>query len=183
MKVYIIRHGESETNRAGLWTGWIDAPLTEKGRDEAALLRDFLARVSFDRIYSSDLVRATTTADIAIPGCSYEKTAKLREINVGSLAGTSLSKKINIGEDGYAPFSGESREEFLCRVREFMHKLERSDCENVAIFSHAGWLRSFLDMVLGVRLSRKNVCCKNCAVAVFEYSESVWKLHSLINLF
>ena len=183
MKVFIIRHGESETNRDGLWTGWLDAPLTEKGRAEAALLKEFLSRVSFDRIYSSDLVRATTTADIAIPDCRYEKTPQLREINVGNLAGTPLSQKINVGEDGYSRFFGESRGEFVGRVEEFMHKLECLDSENVAIFSHAGWLRSFLDIVLGVRLSRKNVCCKNCAVAVFEYSESVWKLYSLINSF
>lgn len=31
MKLYIVRHGESETNRKGLWTGWLDVALTDKG--------------------------------------------------------------------------------------------------------------------------------------------------------
>ena len=33
MRVYIVRHGESQNNKDKLWTGWYDAPLTEKGRE------------------------------------------------------------------------------------------------------------------------------------------------------
>ena len=33
MKLWMIRHGESETNRLGQWTGWLDAALTDKGRE------------------------------------------------------------------------------------------------------------------------------------------------------
>ena len=34
MRVYVIRHGESETNRAKRWTGWVDAHLTDKGKED-----------------------------------------------------------------------------------------------------------------------------------------------------
>ena len=50
MRVYVIRHGESESNRDGVWTGWIDAPLTEKGRVDAAAVGIILSGVSFDKI-------------------------------------------------------------------------------------------------------------------------------------
>ena len=33
MKVYVIRHGESETNKIHYWTGWLDVSLTDKGRE------------------------------------------------------------------------------------------------------------------------------------------------------
>jgi len=187
MKVWIIRHGESESNRDGLWTGWLDAPLTEQGRADAASVRGLLSNVSFDKIYSSDLLRAECTAKIAIPGCKYETDPALREINVGNLAGKPLDAvKDNSGKpankDGYAIFGGESSGDFHARVAGFMHRLEGLNYSNVAIFSHAGWLRTALDFAVGIRLPRKNICCNNCAAAVFEYSDSIWKLHSWINL-
>ena len=87
MYVYVIRHGESESNRDGLWTGWLDAPLTDHGRADAKRAGEFLANISFDRIVSSDLSRAKETAEIAVPGANYETSALLREIDVGRLAG------------------------------------------------------------------------------------------------
>jgi probable phosphoglycerate mutase len=184
----VIRHGESETNRAKQWTGWLDVSLTDKGKADAALAGKLLSRVAFDKIYTSDLARAKNTAEIAIPGCVYESTPRLREVNVGNLAGKPLdaamdSRNQPMNKDGYANFGGESNEEFYCRVATFMKSLEELDCQNVALFCHAGWLRNALDFVVGTRLPRKNVSCNNCAVAVFEYDGSTWKLHSWINLY
>ena len=188
MRVWMIRHGESETNKNRLWTGWLDAPLTEKGEEEAAAVRGIIAGVSFDKIYSSDLSRAKRTAEIAIPECKYEIMAMLREINVGNIAGKELSVIMDennrpMNKDGYVSFGGESRADFRERIKGFMHFLETSDCENIAVFSHAGVVKTFLDAVLGVELPRKNIRCENCAVAVFEYSDSLWSLHSWINLY
>ena len=41
MRVYAIRHGESENNRLGLWTGWSDVLLTERGIAEAERVGKF----------------------------------------------------------------------------------------------------------------------------------------------
>ncbi len=187
MKVFMIRHGESETNRAGVWTGWLNAALTEKGKEEAALVKNLLAGVKFDKVYSSDLIRAKTTAEIAAPGYAYELTPIVREINVGSIAGKALNVVLDsenkpINKDGYAMFGGESSDEFGGRVAAFMGELEGLSCKNVAVFSHGGFLRRFLNTVLGTQLKRDTICCKNCAVAIFEYEGSSWRLHSWINL-
>ena len=189
MKIWMIRHGESETNRNGLWTGWLDAPLTDKGRKDAALAGEFLSKMTtFDKIYSSDLLRAKNTAEIAIPGCKYETTPTLREINVGNIAGKPLEitkdrNDLSGNKDGYARFGGESQAEFGNRVRAFMEILEGQSCENVAVFSHAGFLRKVLDTVLGIDVPHNNIMCKNCTVAVLEYSDKTWMLHSWINLY
>lgn len=187
MKVWMIRHGESETNRDGLWTGWLDAPLTEKGREDAASAAKLFANVQFDKVYSSDLLRARTTAEIAIPGCTYETTPLLREINVGNIAGKPLGivasrEGISWNKDGYVQFGGESRQQFADRIGAFMKRLETGDYENVAVFSHAGVVRMFLDLVLGIDVPRKNMYCGNCTVAIFEFNSSGWRLHSWINL-
>ena len=187
MKVWVIRHGESVTNRDGLWTGWYDAALTEKGKQDATLARKYLSDVQFDKIYASDLQRARNTAEIAIPGCEYETDAALREVNVGDIAGRPLSivrdennQPRNV--DGYAIFGGESYAEFDVRVSAFMKGLEGLDCENVALFAHGGWLRSSMDFVVGTKLPRKTIKCNNCAIAIYEFNGTAWKLHSWINM-
>jgi len=187
MKVYVIRHGESETNKEQKWTGWLDVHLTDNGKDDARDAGEFLERISFDKIYSSDLVRARETAEIAIPGCRYETSELLREISVGSLAGNPISvvteeQWSDIEKNKYIAFGGESKKDFCDRVSGFMKKLEGLSCENVAVFSHAGWLREMLDIVIGVHIPREKVCCNNCTVAIFEYTNKKWMLHSWINI-
>ena len=68
MRVYVVRHGESETNKIHYMTGWLDVSLTEKGREDALFARSVLEGVEFDKIYSSDLVRALQTDKINVGG-------------------------------------------------------------------------------------------------------------------
>ena len=188
MKLWMIRHGQSETNKAGYWTGWYDAQLTEQGREDALFARQTLTGVHFDKIYSSDLSRAKDTAEIALPDCPYTTTPLLREINVGSIAGKPLSavKDSNgnsLNKDGYECFGGESIVQFRERIEAFMKQaeLDSEHCESIATFCHAGVIRTFTDLALGASLPRTRMMCKNCAVVIFEYKDSVWRLHSWIN--
>ena len=186
MKVFMIRHGESETNRSGSWTGWLDVSLTEKGRAEAEAVGKLISEIKFDKIYVSDLSRAVTTAEIAIPGCEYETLSILREINVGSIAGQPLnvvreSEKAVLDKDGFRIFGGESRAELGDRVKAFREMLEGQNYDYVAVFSHAGFIKKYLDAVLGIDVSLKNILCRNCSLAIFEYSDKSWQLHSWIN--
>ena len=187
MRVYVIRHGESETNSKNRWTGWLDVPLTQKGKEDAGKAGWFLKDICFDKVYASDLSRAVETAQIAAPGYSYELSPLLREINVGILANTDLSfltpeQKQRVKECGYADFGGETEQGFYQRIYQFTKELEASDCETVALFSHAGWLRGMLNTVVGMFLPREHVLCNNCTIAIFEYTAGIWTLHSWITL-
>ena len=185
MRVYLIRHGESENNLARCFTGWMDVALTPKGECDAERAGALLRGIRFDKIYTSDLQRAKRTAEIALPGCVYETSPLLREINVGSLSGKHSSfitdeTRQRIREIGYVEFGGETKQELCDRVAAFMRRLEALDYENVAVFAHAGILLNFLNEVMGAPIGGK-VVCDNCAVAVFEYGEKGWLLHSWIN--
>ena len=57
MKIYFMRHGESENNLNGRMTGWMDAPLTERGVEQARAASVKLRGITFDKVFSSDLVR------------------------------------------------------------------------------------------------------------------------------
>ncbi len=187
MKVYVIRHGQSETNLESKWTGWLDVSLTDKGREDAKSAGKIIQNVIFDKIYTSDLVRARQTAELALPNCCYETSLLLREIDVGTIAGKPLSvltdeQRARVSKQGYTEFDGESREQLYQRINEVMRGLEKSGFENVALFSHAGFMCAMLNAVLGFEISRKNVCCNNCTLAIFEYNNGIWRLHSWINL-
>ena len=179
MKLYFIRHGQSETNLSKCWTGWLDSKLTENGRNDARVAGDFLKGIRFDKVFASDLLRARTTAELALPDYAIELTPVLREISAGSIEGTPIeSVDRSILADGFACFGGETREELSERVRAFLGSVEKLECETVAAFTHGGFIMAVLDEVLGTVLPRKAVKCANCTIAVLEYADGTWMLHS-----
>ena len=185
MKLYLIRHGESETNLAGHYTGWAQVNLTPKGVKDAEGVRPILEGIGFGKIYSSDLIRAKKTAETAIPGCVYEETSLLREINVGSLALkpflASDAPERQLMVDGFKAWGGETNSEFRARATEFLEKLKALDCENVAAFTHAGFLRTTLSIIFSANVNTMNFVCSNCAIVILELKDDRWMLRGLIN--
>lgn len=90
----LIRHGESEWNAEGLFTGWVDAALSERGRAEAARGGELLAEVGLvpDMVHTSVLNRAIQTANIAldVAGLAWlpvRRSWRLNERHYGALQG------------------------------------------------------------------------------------------------
>lgn len=185
MKLYLIRHGESETNLAGHYTGWSQVNLTPKGVRDAEGIRPTLEGIKFDKIFSSDLIRAMKTAETAIPGCVYETSPLLREINLGSLAhkpflpADSEERKLTV--DGFTAFGGESNAEFRARATEFLDKVKTLDYDTVAAFTHAGFLRTTLSILFSANVNTTNFVCSNCCIVILELRNGKWLLSGLIN--
>lgn len=94
MKMIIIRHGESEANYENYWTGWLDVPLTEKGRQQAAAAGAKIAAagINFDGAYTSVLQRAMITCQTVLEVCDQlyipvTKSWRLNERHYGALVG------------------------------------------------------------------------------------------------
>ena len=85
----LARHGESDWNRARRWQGHADRPLTDLGRRQARELAERLAGVELDAVFSSDLRRASETAEIVARSQGLDVTTmpELREVDVGSWSG------------------------------------------------------------------------------------------------
>jgi len=90
----LLRHGESVWNKENLFTGWTDVPLSERGEAEARqagrLMKE--AGLTFDIVFTSLLVRAIRTAEIALEemGLSWlpvERSWRLNERHYGALQG------------------------------------------------------------------------------------------------
>src|SRR6185436_19430347 len=88
----LLRHGESQWNLENRFTGWVDVPLSEKGRAEARAAGEKLKSYTFDRAFTSVLIRAIDTLKIVLEviGQSQipiEKDQALNERMYGELQG------------------------------------------------------------------------------------------------
>lgn len=178
MRLYLIRHGESQANIDRVYAGHVDTPLTERGVEQAASIRLILEKIPFDRVYSSDLARAWDTQKNALPGAVCQTTPLLREFDVGSLAGQSFvwhKDKIAMDRD-YTPYGGESPEMVCARLGRFLEMLELAPCDNVAAFTHHGVVVCMMRKILGDGFDSSLLHSSNCSVHVFEYTDGKWRL-------
>ena len=91
-KLVLLRHGESQWNLENRFTGWVDVPLTDKGRDEARKAGERLVGILFSRGFTSVLMRAMETMDLALAACGQtgiplERDKALNERMYGDLQG------------------------------------------------------------------------------------------------
>lgn len=92
LTIYVIRHGQTEDNVAGRWTGTNDSPLTDVGREHARtsgrLLKEIAGDLSQLDFVSSSLHRAATTMELlreaaGLPATGYRSDRRLMEMDCG----------------------------------------------------------------------------------------------------
>ena len=105
----LLRHGESEWNAKNLFTGWVDVPLTEKGRAEASRGGTLISEAGVlpDVLHTSVLQRAITTAQLTLDECErpwipVRRSWRLNERHYGALQGK--DKKATLEEFGEEQF-------------------------------------------------------------------------------
>jgi len=185
MKLYVIRHGQSEDNVARRHSGWADCSLTEKGMEDAERAGTLLKGIAFDRVFSSDTRRARQTCALALPEAEPEYTPLIRETNVGSLTGMEVDECIRRWGDEYnerrkarnfCPYGGENLAMHMARVREFLAMVQNGGWNTVAAFSHGGSIHCMLDIAMGAEQNKADYPCLNGGVSVFRYENGVWTL-------
>jgi 2,3-bisphosphoglycerate-dependent phosphoglycerate mutase len=105
----LLRHGESEWNKANLFTGWVDVPLSAKGREEAARGGELLTENGLlpDVLHTSLLTRAISTAELALAAADrrwipVRRSWRLNERHYGALQGK--DKAATLAEYGEEQF-------------------------------------------------------------------------------
>ncbi len=93
-KLILLRHGQSEWNALNLFTGWVDVPLSDQGREEAAAGGKLMKEQGIvpDVLFTSMLRRAIMTANLALDACDrhwipVERSWRLNERHYGALQG------------------------------------------------------------------------------------------------
>jgi probable phosphoglycerate mutase len=163
MKLYFVRHGESEANLLREFSNsGVKHPLTEKGVEQARVLAYKLRDIPFACIYSSPVLRAMQTAYIVADGAPVEVTEALREWNVGIYEGTTDPKgwelHRQVQEDWFfhgKPESkmpgGESLVEIKERFIPFIKMLVEQNKDtnrNILCVAHGGLYLAMLPLIL-----------------------------------
>ncbi len=87
IELWLIRHGETEWAISGQHTGITDIPLTDRGRERAKGIREYLHHRSFKKVFVSPLGRARETCAIAGYGDQAIVDPNLAEWNYGDFEG------------------------------------------------------------------------------------------------
>lgn len=94
MKLYLVRHGQSEGNVKNLWYGVSDLPLTQLGREQARQVGEKLRDIPLAAAYASPLSRALDTARLALADrdVPLHIVPDLREQDMGELETLSVAE-------------------------------------------------------------------------------------------
>lgn len=136
-KIIYFVHGTTSDNIEGKCSGWNQVKLTNLGRERAIKLGQIRKDTHFDVIFTSDLIRAIDSANLAFPNIKHIQDKRLRECNYGDLDGK--DKKLVVYEDHIdIPFpNGESLKEVEKRIADFIKFLKENYAgKTIGIVAH-----------------------------------------------
>ena len=178
-RLYLIRHGETDSNKSYRFQGQTDIELNAKGKAQAQLLAEHFKDIKLDKIYCSSLLRARQTAEpmAQTHGLAVETVDDIKEIAFGEWEGMTFDE-INSKWPGeidaffknpalcHVP-GGENFTAVAARVEPFFKRcLAEMDDKDIAIVSHGGIIRVLLCLFLGVDLNNIwNFSVGNCSTS------------------
>lgn len=169
MRLFLVRHGQTEANLRGVFCGLTDLALTPQGVEQAGWVAGWLADVDFSQGVSSQLLRARHTADIILAGhrVSADSDGQLNEMNFGDWEMRHHHDLQREDPDAWAqwvadwqlasPTGGESFPQFSARVEEVIQPLllasgtsPQSSDNNRLLVAHQGVLSLMLARLLAM---------------------------------
>jgi broad specificity phosphatase PhoE len=153
MKLWLIRHGETEWSLSGAHTSRTDIPLTERGKQRAAKIRDYLAQRKFSLVLTSPLQRARETCRIAGYADGAQIEENLREWDYGIFEGRTTAD-IRKDQPDWSIWDspvpeGEPVEHVAARAQKVIDRALQAGGD-VALFAHAHILRILAATWLGL---------------------------------
>lgn len=185
MRLYILRHGETDKNREKVLQGRMNTALNEAGRSQAARAGVELQGIKFDEIYVSPLERTMETAEIAT-GLSRDHFIpedRIIEISFGEMEGMTVENPTGnlanffLNPEKYkAVGEAESFQEMLARVDEMLghlrEKYQNKPEANVLLVSHGAYIHGIIMRIKNIGLCdfwKANV--PNCAITIAELTD------------
>lgn len=191
MKVYLIRHGETDFNKQRRLQGQCDTELNAYGRELAAITAKGLEGVNFDVVYTSPLKRAKETAKIIIGDRQIPvmEEPRIQEISFGDYEGLCCQgEAFNIPDQSFRNFfdlpeayqvppNGEAFEEIIQRTGEFWKELihnKKLAYKTILISTHGCALKAILANINPVPIKEfwGTGVHKNCAVTIAEVTDN-----------
>lgn len=186
----LVRHGESEANRSGIFAGQTDVELLHKGIEQAQKTAQYIAEhYIVSTVYASDLKRAYKTGKVIADLLQVDLVSneKLREINAGEWQGKMFDELVTNYQEDYACWlsdignctcsGGESVKQLGMRVAEALtHIAEDNIGKTVVIATHATPIRVSQCLLQGLSLdAMKDIpWVSNASVTELIYESGKW---------
>lgn len=193
MKIYVIRHGETNANKDGVLQGASNWPLNEDGVKLAKLTGENMKGIKFDACFSSPLDRAKQTAELVLKHSGnniniiFDK--RIEELNMGIYEGKKIKPNelevpiLKILLFKWNAFfcgrfkGGETIKELCKRTQELLNEVSKMDYENVLISTHGCAMRAMLNKLYDNKLNFwQGKVPYNCAVNIIEVKDGKMKL-------
>lgn len=162
LRLWLVRHGETEWNAEGRYQGQTDVPLSAVGLRQAEAAAARLAATPLDVVYASDLGRAAETARAIAGhhGLEVRLDPRWREMHFGEWHGLTYRQMEAQSPEGvahwnadrvhHAPPGGETLAQVAARVQAALEDIRRDHPEQTALItSHGGPIRVLLCLLLG----------------------------------
>ena len=187
MKLYIIRHAETEYNRKGIIQGSeVDSDINDVGESQANSFYEYYKNINFDKIYVSDLKRTfQTIRRFTEKGSSYEKLKEFNEISWGVNQGKSddledYARLIDTWLTGNLDNKfeeGESPNEMSVRLVKGFNKVLNDDHDTVLLCIHGRALRILLSKIIDNDLTKMDKYVhSNTGLYVLEYKNGKYEI-------
>lgn len=167
LRIFLIRHGETEWNRQNRLQGHTDVKLSPEGILQAKLLAEHTPFKHVDEIYSSDLSRAFDTAGIIAErfNLTVKLMPELREMNYGDWEGRFISELVAESPKDFGKFFTDPErchpphgETFLeCQARVMIgirDIIANHDNQNVIVVSHGAAIRLIIGAALDIPIHK-----------------------------
>lgn len=156
MKLYVVRHGQTDQNVLGLVQGDTESDLTEKGREEAKALQDLVKSLNVDVVVSSPLRRAVDTAKLIT---NNEKEIiiddRLIERDFGLSEGKPVDEELTVKYWNFKLNTDinqvEKVQDLMFRITEFIEDMRNKyDDKKVLVVAHSAILRAIHYAINGI---------------------------------
>tara|TARA_X000000368_G_C22845308_1_gene629551 strand:- start:87 stop:680 length:594 start_codon:yes stop_codon:yes gene_type:complete len=187
MKLYIIRHAETEYNKKGIIQGSeVDSDINDIGESQANSFYEYYKDINFDKIYVSDLKRTfQTIRRFTENGLSYEKIKEFNEISWGVNQGKSddledYARLIDTWLAGNLDNKfeeGESPNEMSVRLVKGFNKVLDDDYDTVLLCIHGRALRILLSKIIDNDLTKMDKYVhSNTGLYILEYKNGKYEI-------
>ncbi|OGZ02503.1 MAG: hypothetical protein A2430_01725 [Candidatus Liptonbacteria bacterium RIFOXYC1_FULL_36_8] len=158
MKVYLVRHGETEGMERGIRLGHLDM-LSKEGIKQSQTLANRLSKINFDLIYSSPTIRAKDTCKIILSNRDVKRVIKLNELIERKEASCFVGmptdevpwdylKKHRLKRNWHYK-DGESFDDIFSRAKKILEIFSKhKDKDHILAMTHGSIIRAVLAVVI-----------------------------------
>jgi len=189
MKIFLVRHGQTDLNEKGVFRGRLDVPLNERGKEQALAAAEKLSAYNIKKLYSSPLKRAVETAGIIADKLNiktiieedftdfdFGKWQGIPEEEISKLYPDLYMRWMNEPQKAEIP-NGENLDLVRSRVSKALDRILDQGGENIAIVSH----RVIIKIIICIALLLDNsyfgwIKIDTGEISVLEYENGLFTL-------